>query len=132
MTSRCLLAIGFLALAGAPASASVGEACCACVVSDKATTNGPPVPPTQALFCGEFLDTAGPGEECDQLGGVLLCIREVGTTSAPISYSCQQQLAGENIACPSAERAPVAGAGMLLGLTALLGLAGIATLRRAR
>ena len=130
MVSRALIAIALLALAAAPAAATVGDACCACLPIEDATTNGRA--PTQALFCGQFFDTAGPSDECEQLGGKLLCIREVGMTNAPVSNTCQQQLAGENIACPSAARAPVAGPTLLLGLAALLGLAGVATLRRAR
>jgi hypothetical protein len=130
MMSRLLFAIALLALAPAPASATSGDACCACVEGKDATTNGPA--PVQALFCGEFADTTGPGEECEQLGGSLLCIREVARTNAPVSNTCQQLLAGENIACPSAARAPVAGPGMLIGLAALLGLAGVAAVRRSR
>lgn len=130
MMSRSLLAVALLALVAAPASATVGDACCACLPVEEATTSGPA--PTQALFCGQFLDTEGPGEECDQLGGKLLCIRDVARTNAPVSNTCLQQLAGENIACPSPERAPVAGPGMLIGLAALLGLAGVAAVRRSR
>ena len=89
MVSRALIAIALLALAAAPAAATVGDACCACLPIEDATTSGRA--PTQALFCGQFFDTAGPSDECEQLGGKLLCIREVGMTNAPVSNTCQQR-----------------------------------------
>jgi hypothetical protein len=129
MVSRLLIAIALLAVAAAPARAIVAEACCACLPVERATTSGRPA--TQALFCGVFDDTEEAGDDCDDLGGTLLCFLDTATTSST-PRSCEEQLAAESIVCPTAVRAPVAGPGMLLGLAALLALTGGAVLHRAR
>jgi hypothetical protein len=132
MSSRLLAAavvIFLLAMPAARSSASPSVDCCACLPSDGATTSGPPV--AEAIFCGEFLETEGPSEECELLGGKLRCLNEA-TTEVALDNECRQLLAQEGIACPTAAGVPVAGAGMLLGLAALLGLGGLLTLRGAR
>jgi hypothetical protein len=121
-----------LLLPAGSASAFVDLACCACLPERGTTAGDPPPPLTTALFCGEFLETEGPSEECSLLGGALTCVGDMVVTSGFAGGECRDLLELQGFACPSPAGAPVAGAVPLLALAALLGLAGVVTLRRAR
>jgi hypothetical protein len=117
-----------LLVATAPAPATLGGSCCACVPGDnvKSVLNGePPVNATSALFCFTDFNAAGTNqsERCDNLWGTIVC----ETHRDPVQ--CSELLAGEGIICPSSG-APAAGPWMLTGIVVALAAAGMLAARR--
>ncbi len=117
-----------LLVAAAPAPATLGGLCCACVPGDTvdASLSGtPPVNATSALFCVDIA-TAGLGNQtlrCDNLWGTLEC--EAFRDPVP----CSELLAGAGFICPSSG-APAVGPWMLTGIVVALAAAGMRAARR--
>lgn len=118
-----------LLVATAPAPATLGGACCACLPGDgkvNSSVNGAePLNATVALFCFDDFNAAGTNqsERCDNLWGTIEC----ETNQGPVP--CSELLAGAGIVCPPSG-APAAGPWMLTGIVVALAAAGMLAARR--
>ena len=116
-----------LSLATAPAPATLGGLCCACLpAKDPVATQGGRRPMTvPALFCADIAtaDLGNQTQRCEDLSGTLDC--EAFNDSVP----CTAVLAEQGIACP-ASGAPTAGPWLLTGLVIALAAAGMRATRR--
>lgn len=109
------------------ASATALESCCACIPANGgATTSGAPSGTATAAFCAEA-DGANLGELTDRCaalpGYALACVLNIpGPT-------CFEQLADEDVVCPTVPAPALAPFGMAAGFLLLSGI-GVLALRR--
>ncbi len=115
-------------VATAPAPATLGGSCCACLPGDNlnSSLNGAePLNATLALFCFTDFNAGGTNQSarCDNLSGMIEC----ETHRDPVA--CSELLAGAGIVCPSSG-APAAGPWMLTAIVVALAAAGMLAARR--